>query len=93
MLSISAQLGSIGIIAIVLLIVDRYVRLQAALNYSAPSLESFQMPAILDGRLRACGTGMQSCPAGTKCGNGLCINTDPKPLVEKLPLPVLPARI
>jgi len=77
----------------VLLIVDRYVRLQAALNYSAPSLESFQMPAIFGGRLRACGTGMQSCPEGTKCGNGLCINTDPLPLVEKLPLPVLPARI
>jgi len=88
MVSIGIQLGAICAIAIVLLIVDRYLRLQGG-----NALEPFQMPAVFDGRLRACGTGMQSCPEGTKCGNGLCINTDPKLLVEKRPLPVLPARI
>jgi hypothetical protein len=92
MVSIGVQLATIGIIAIVLLIVDRYLRLQGGVS-GATTLEPFQMPAVFDGRLRACGTGMQSCPEGTKCGNGLCINTDPTPLVEKRPLPVLPARI
>jgi hypothetical protein len=93
MVSIGLQLGTIGTIAIVLLIVDRYVRLQGAMNYSSPSLESFQMPVIFNGRARACGVGMKGCPTGTKCGNGLCINADPQPLEEKMPLPVLPARI
>ena len=93
MYSIRIQLGLIAILALILLIADRYLRIGPALRYSGPSLEAFQMPILRKGRARACGPGLQSCPNGTKCGNGLCINTDPKPLEEKRPLPVLPARI
>ena len=93
MISIKAQIASIAVVALILLVLDRYARIHPALNYSGPSLESFQMPTIFNGRARACGVGMHGCPEGTKCGNGLCINTDPKPLVEKFPLPVLPSRI
>jgi len=96
MASTYVKLGSIAAIAITLLVVDRYTRIQPMLNFGKASQtvkEGFQMPIITGGRARACGTGMKSCPDGTKCGNGLCINTDPKPLEEKIPLPVLPARI
>ena len=90
-----AQLGFIALIALALLIVDRCTRIKSLLKFRGDplTLESFQMPAVFGGRVRACGQGMESCPEGTKCGNGLCINTDPKPLEEKMPLPVLPARI
>ena len=87
MTSIGVQLGLIGAIAIALLIADRYVRIGPILN------EGFQMPVLYGGRARACGVGLESCPDGTKCGNGLCINTSPKLLEEKRPLPVLPARM
>jgi len=92
MTSIGVQLGLIGAIAIALLIADRYIRIAPILNNRGP-VEGFQMPILYGGRARACGVGLESCPDGTKCGNGLCINTDPKPLEEKRPLPVLPARI
>lgn len=93
MISIGTQLGLMAAAAIALLLADRYLRIGPALNYSAPSLESFQMPVLYGGSARACGVGLQSCPEGTKCGNGLCINTDAKRLEEKRPLPVLPTRI
>ena len=95
MLSTKMQLGSIALIAVVLLIVDRYMRIQPLLNVrEAPrSVEGFQMPVIFGKKARACGQEFEPCPEGTKCGNGLCINTDPKPLEEKMPIPVLPARI
>ena len=95
MVSTKMQLGSIAFIAVALLIIDRYMRIQPLLNVrEAPrSVEGFQMPVIFGNRARACGQEFESCPEGTKCGNGLCINTDPKPLQEKMPIPVLPARI
>jgi len=92
MVSLGAQLASIGVIAIILLIADRYIRLQGVMNYSTPSLESFQMPTKFNRGYRVCGVDMESCPEGTKCGNGICIETDPSPLEEKVPLMVLPAR-
>ena len=91
--SIGAQLGFVGFFAIVLLVADRYLRIEPALKYSRASLEPFQMPVLYGGRARTCGVGLESCPDGTKCGNGFCINTDAKPLEEKRPLPVLPVRI
>ena len=85
------QLLSIAVIAIGLLVADRYLRIQPMLYRSV--LENFQMPILTGGRARACGVDLESCPDGTKCGNGLCINTDARPLEEKYPLPVLPARV
>ena len=93
MIPIAAQIGLMAAAAVALLLADRYLRIGPALKYSRASLESFQMPVIKNGRARACGVGLESCPDGTKCGNGLCINTDAKLLKEKRPLPVLPARI
>lgn len=93
MVSSYLKLGSIAAIAVALLIIDRYTRIQPMMNFGKMSQEGFQMPIITYGRATACGVGLESCPDGTKCGNGLCINTDPKPLEEKYPLPVLPARI
>ena len=93
MIPIGTQIGLMAAAAIALLLADRYLRIGPALKYSRASLEPFQMPVIKNGRARACGVGLQSCPDGTKCGNGLCINTEAKLLEEKRPLPVLPARI
>ena len=87
------QLLSIAVIAIGLLVADRYLRIQPMLYGNSTLLENFQMPILTGGRARACGVDLESCPDGTKCGNGLCINTDARPLEEKYPLPVLPARI
>ena len=88
------QLLSIAVIAIGLLVADRYLRIQPMLYRNVTSaLENFQMPILTGGRARACGVNLESCPDGTKCGNGLCINTDARPLEEKYPLPVLPARV
>jgi len=71
-----------------LLILDRMTRIQPMLG---PRIyETFQMPAMFGGGPRQCGVGIPSCPDPTKCGNGFCINTDPAPLVEKAPIPVLP---
>jgi len=93
MISIGAQLGLMAVVAFGLLVADRYLRIEPALKYSRASLEGFQMPVLYGGRARACGVGLESCPEGTKCGNGFCINTDAKVLEEKRPIPVLPARI
>ena len=84
----------LGIIAVGLLLLDRVIRLQPYLNKmkcnSAKDIEGFQAPVLSKGRARACGVGMEPCISPSKCGNGLCISTDPKPLVEKYPLPVRP---
>jgi hypothetical protein len=93
MIPIEAQIGFMAFFAIALLFADRYLRIEPALKYRHPSFEPFQMPVLYGNRARACGVGLESCPDGTKCGNGLCINTDAKPLEEKGPLPVLPLRI
>jgi len=77
-------------VAIVLLGLDRMTRIQPMITGGYRAVESFQMPVLWNGRARSCGVGMESCPDPTKCGNGFCISTDPRPLIEKMPLPVLP---
>jgi hypothetical protein len=76
-------------VAVVLLFIDRITRIQPMIT-AGTAVEGFQMPVLFSGLPRMCGVGMQSCPDPTKCGNGFCINTNPLPLVEKMPLPVLP---
>ena len=76
-------------VAIVLLFLDRITRIQPMIK-SWKLLENFQMPVLKNRRAIACGVGLEPCPESTKCGNGLCIGTDPVPPVEKIPLPVLP---
>ena len=81
-------LAGLACIAVGLLVVDRVLRIQPYMDRGALN-EPFQMPVITNGKARACGVGMLSCPDTTKCGNGLCISVDPMPLMEKYPLPVL----
>jgi len=77
-------------VGIVLLAIDRATRIQSMLNPGKRLYESFQMPVLWSGAPKQCGVGIKSCPDPTKCGNGFCINTDPAPLVERSPIPVLP---
>jgi hypothetical protein len=74
-------------IAIVLLIADRLIRIQPYIQKVHIVNEPFQSPPL---SARRCGVDMLSCTNTTKCGNGFCISTDPAPLVNKYPLPVLP---
>jgi len=74
-------------IAIVLLIADRLLRIEPYIKNIRVVSEPFQMPPL---KSRRCGVDMLSCMNTTKCGNGFCIETDPVPLIEKNPLPVLP---
>ena len=72
-------------VALVLLIADRYIRIQPYVQRIKSVTEPFQMPPRGS---RRCGLGLPRC--SNKCGNGICISTEPKPLVEKNPLAVLP---
>ena len=72
-------------LAVALLIADRYVRIQPYVQRVRSVTEPFQMPPLGS---RRCGVGLPRC--SEKCGNGICISTEPKPLVEKNPLSVLP---
>jgi hypothetical protein len=87
MVSNIVKLFLLVFISAALIVVIRRMRLNPS------SLENFQMPVLYGQRARACGVGMHSCFSGTKCGNGLCINTEVEALQEKYPLPVLPARL
>ena len=83
------QISVILGMAIILLFIDRVTRIQPMIT-GGTAVEGFQMPVLWGGRGKRCGVGMASCPDPTKCGNGFCIGTNPAPLVEKMPLPVLP---
>lgn len=82
--SIIALLG----MAIVLLIADRFIRIQPYIQKRRVVNEPFQMPP--PAKSRSCGNGKLPCGEATKCGNGFCISTEPVALIEKNPLPVLP---
>jgi hypothetical protein len=38
-----------------------------------------------------CGVDLAPCPNGLKCINGFCAETDPKPVREEDPIPLLPS--
>lgn len=77
------QLTVLAAIAVVLLIVDRQLRIRPYLIE-----EPFQSSVINTGA--RCGVDLPACMGNTKCGNGICIGTGLSDLVEKIPLPVLP---
>ena len=91
MYSLYWQISVILGLAIILLFIDRIARIQPMIT-GGTAREGFQMPILWGSVAKRCGVGIQSCPDPTKCGNGFCIGTDPAPLVEKMPLPVLPPR-
>jgi hypothetical protein len=68
-------------IAITLLIVDRYVRINPFL-----AGEGFQ----ISGYPTRCGTDLPPCPYKTRCMNGFCRGTEQPQLYDRNPLPVTP---
>ena len=85
------QLGILGIIAIGLLIVDRYVRIQPYLD-STTIQEGFTLNTGTGRKItgKRCGVDIFPCSGSTRCGNGMCISQDTTMPVEKEPLPVFP---
>ena len=85
------QLGILAIIAMVLLVVDRYVRIQPLLNRGVIQ-ESFKVNTgtIHNPNGRRCGVDIFPCPAGKVCANGMCISQELTMPKEHNPLPVFP---
>jgi hypothetical protein len=85
------QLGILGLIAIVLLVVDRVVRIQPLLNTPLAE-EGFTLNAGTTGRPRGnrCGVDIFPCAEGKRCANGMCISQDTTMPVELYPLSVYP---
>jgi hypothetical protein len=81
---IKLHLTLLALIAIVLLLIDRQVRIRPYLIQQ----EGFQSSVVNTGA--RCGLDLPACMGNTKCGNGICIGTGLTDLVEKIPLPVLP---
>jgi hypothetical protein len=91
------ELLILGAFAIVMLAIDRMLRIQPLLDahgYSPKRCpngnkkEAFQSPVqVLN---IPCGVAFDSCPEGSHCGNGFCVATMLRPLKENCPLPVLP---
>lgn len=94
-----AELILLLVFAVVMLGLDRWVRLQPLLDansavFGPPScpngapVEPFLAPVqVLN---IPCGVDFPTCPAGSTCGNGWCIADALNPLRENCPLPVLP---
>jgi len=89
------ELLLLGAFAVVMLALDRMVRIQPLLDGVSSrrcpdgrSTEPFQSP--VQGTNIPCGVTFDTCPEGTHCGNGFCVVTTLRALKEKCPLPVLP---
>lgn len=78
------QLTALACIAVLLLLIDRQMRIRPYLIQQ----EGFQSSVVNTGA--RCGLDLPACMGNTKCGNGICIGTGLTDLIEKVPLPVLP---
>ncbi len=87
------------VFAVVMLALDRWVRLQPLLDGrrtwdpcptcpNGKKLEPFAAPVTVLNI--PCGVDFATCPAGSTCGNGWCVSDTLNPLRENCPLPVLP---
>lgn len=65
----------LGIIAVLGLFLMIYQRYSISEGFSSPT---------------RCGVDYGPCPAGQKCINGFCAITDPVPVKEEHPVPLLP---
>jgi hypothetical protein len=72
----------IGAIALVLLIADRYIRINHVLE-----LEGFLSGG---GAPQRCGVDLDPCPHPQKCMNSFCADTKSPQLYDRNPLPVVP---
>ena len=72
----------IAAIAVVLLIVDRYIRINPYLAY-----EGF----VVGGQPQRCGVDLEPCPHPLKCMNSFCGTQETLQLRDRNPLPVVPS--
>ena len=87
------QLVTIGLIAITLLVVDRFVRIQPLLNKGVyQPQEGFTLNTGTGKRVggNRCGVDIFPCAEGKRCANGMCISQDTTMPVESSPLIVYP---
>lgn len=87
------QLGIIALIAVSLLVIDRFVRIQPLLNRDVyqPN-EGFTLNTGTGKRRQGtrCGVDIFPCPQGKRCANGMCISQDTTMPVEMNPLRIYP---
>ena len=74
-------LGMISVIAIGLLIADRFYRINPILMQ-----EGFQVA----GQPQRCGVDLTPCPFPMRCMNGYCHTQDEPQMYDRNPLPVVP---
>jgi len=84
------QLGIIGLIAVVLLIIDRYVRIESILKGNRVVTEGFKLNTGTGSKKtgRRCGVDLSPCASNLRCGNGMCISQNETMPVEANPLEV-----
>jgi hypothetical protein len=75
------SISIIALLAIVLLVADRMIRINPIL-----ANEGFQVY----GQPQRCGTDLEPCPFPKRCINGFCYNTNEPQLYDRNPLPVVP---
>ena len=85
------QLGALVFIALVLLVVDRYVRIQPLLDRGIIQ-ESFKVNGgtISNPNGKRCGVDLFPCAEGKRCANGMCISQNMTMPVDLYPMPVYP---
>ena len=71
----------VGLIAFILLVVDRFVRINPILVSEGFRISGYPM---------RCGTDLPPCDFPMRCMNGFCYGTDTPQMYDRNPLPVLP---
>jgi hypothetical protein len=84
------SLGVLLCIAIVLLIIDRQLRINPFLQRANGSIEGMANNGTRSRVGTRCGTDLYPCPPPLRCGNGMCISEEMTMPIEANPLPVLP---
>jgi hypothetical protein len=75
------HVGLIAVLAFLLLVADRIIRINPYL-----ASEGFQVA----GQPQRCGTDLEPCPFPKRCMNGFCYGEDTPQMYDRNPLPVLP---
>jgi len=85
------QLVVFVLIALILLIIDRYVRIQPYIDRGVIK-EGFKVNSgtVANPKGKRCGVDLFPCADGLRCANGMCISQALSMPVESNPLPVYP---
>ena len=85
-------LTTIAVIAVVLLILDRYFRINPYLKRmgSTITMEGMYNNGTSSQLGKRCGTDLYPCRPPLRCANGMCISEETTMPTERHPLPVLP---